>query len=194
MATVDVGVRTAEAVPETKTVFRVPSVSETDTAWPVRTLSAMRILFGAIFLFDGTLKWVLFATGQMQGVVAGEFYTPAWLTTNWVLFGTLIGLGETFGGLFLILGLFQRPAALWSALVMGLIWAFGGFGGYPSAIGASWGTAGYTDLGGDLMLALVFVFLAFVAPYAYGLAKAWKLRERFSGDGWRDRVLRGLLA
>ncbi len=192
MAAVDVGVRTAKGVSEAATVSRVQSISETDTTRTVRTLSTMRILFGAIFLVDGLLKWGLFATGQMQGVIDGEFYTPTWLTTNWVLIGALVGLGETFGGLFLILGLFQRPAALWSALVMGFIWAFGGFGGYPSAIGATWGTAGYTDLGGDLMLALVFVFLAF-APYAYGLAKTWKLRERFSGDGWRDRVLRGLL-
>ena len=192
MAAVEVGVRTAEGVPQTATVFRGRSISEFGTTQTVRTLSAIRIMFGAILLVDGILKWFLFATGQMQGVVDGEFYTPAWLTTNWVLFGALIGLGETFGGLFLALGLFQRPAAIWSALLMGFIWAFGGFGGYPSAIGASWSTAGYTDLGGDLMLALVFVFLAF-APYAYGLARAWKLRERFSGDGWRDRTLRLLL-
>ena len=192
MSVMNVDASAATGIPETATAFRVSSVAETDTGWAVRVLSATRILFGAIFLFDGILKWVLFATGQMQGVVDGEFYTPAWLTTNWVLFGTLVGLGETFGGLFLMLGIFQRPAALWSALVMGFIWAFGGFGGYPAAIGASWSTAGYTDLGGDLMLALVFLVLVF-APYAYGLAKVWKLRERFSGEGWRDRALRALL-
>jgi len=182
----------AAGIQETRAVFQGPLVSETETTGAVKTLSAMRILFGAIFLFDGMLKWVLFATGQMQGVIDGEFYTPAWLTTNWVLFGTLVGLGETFGGLLLVLGVFQRPAAVWSALVMGFIWAFGGFGGYPAAIGASWSTAGYTDPGGDLMLALVFVILVF-APYAYGLAPRWKLRERFSKDRWRDRLLRAIL-
>gem|GEM_PF-2697139 len=192
MTTVKGNVMAAAGIQETTTVFQVPSVSETETTRAVKTLSAMRILFGAIFLFDGILKWLLFATGQMQGIIDGMFYTPAWLTTNWVLFGTLVGLGETFGGLFLILGVFQRPAALWSALVMGLIWAFGGFGGYPAAIGASWSTAGYTDPGGDLMLALVFVILVF-APSAYGLASRWRLRERFSGDRWRDRLLRGIL-
>jgi uncharacterized membrane protein YphA (DoxX/SURF4 family) len=177
---------------ETAKVFQVPSVPGTNATGAVKTFSAMRILFGAIFLFDGILKWQLFATGQMQGVINGEFYTPVWLTANWVLFGTLVGVGETVGGLLLILGLFQRPAALWSAFVMGFIWAFGGFGGYPNAIGASWSTAGYTDMGGDLMLGLVFVVLAF-APYAYGLAKAWKLRERFNGSSMRDRFLRVLL-
>ncbi len=193
MTAVEGGATATAGIAETARVFQVTSVSEKETTRAMKTLSAMRILFGAIFLFDGILKWVLFATGQMQGVIDGEFYTPSWLTANFALFGALVGLGETFGGLFLVLGVFQRPAALWSALVMGFIWAFGGFGGYPSAIGASWSTAGYTDLGGDLMLALVFVVLAFAAPYAYGLAKAWKLRERFAGDGWRNRLLRAFL-
>ncbi len=192
MTTSHAGIQLAEEIRATAKVFQVPSAAETNARGTVKTLSAMRVLFGAIFLFDGILKWQLFATGQMQGVIDGQVYTPAWLTSNWVLFGTLVGLGETAGGLFLILGIFQRPAALWSALLMGFIWAFGGFGGFPSAIGASWNTAGYTDLGGDLMLSLVFVVLVF-APYAYGLAKAWKLRERFSGAGMRDRVLRALL-
>ena len=160
--------------------------------WQVNStklISAMRIVFGAIFLFDGLLKWYLITSGQMQGVVDGMYYAPSWLTDNWLAFGILVGLGETFGGLFLILGIFQRPAALWSFLVMASIWVFDGFGGYPSAIGASWGTAGYTDLGGDLMLGLVFLFLVF-APTAYGLSSHLRLPERIAtGDSLAAKIV-----
>ena len=146
--------------------------------------ATFRVLFGVIFLFDGILKWYLFASNQMQGVINGMYYTPAWLTANWLLFGVMIGLGETFGGIFLLVGIFQKPAALWSALVCFSIWAFGGFGGYPSAIGSSWSTAGYTDPGGDLMLAIVFLFIFAVAVWGknrYSLSARLRLQERFLG-------------
>ncbi len=153
--------------------------------------AAFRILFGVIFLFDGILKWYLLASNQMQGIIDGMggmiYYTPAWLTTNWFLFAVMVGLGETLGGVFLLLGIFQKPAALWSAFVCLSIWAFGGFGGYPSAIGSSWSTAGYTDPGGDLMLALVYLFIFAVATWGenrYSLSARLRLRERFiSGTG-----------
>lgn len=159
----------------------------------VKVISAMRIIFGAAFLFDGLMKWYLIATGQMQGVVDGMYYTPAWLTANWLAFGVITGLGETFGGLFLVLGIFQRPAAAWSFLVMFSIWVFGGFGGFPNAIGATWDTAGYTDLGGDIMFGLVFLFLVF-APTAYGLSSYLRLPERIAaGDSLREKVTRALV-
>ena len=144
--------------------------------------AAFRMLFGAVFLFDGFLKWYLFATNQMQGIFDGMYYTPAWLTSNWLLLGVMVGLGETFGGVFLLLGVFQKPAALWSALICLFIWAFGGFGGYPSAIGSSWSTAGYTDPGGDLMLAFVYLFVFAAAVWGvnrYSLSERLHLRERF---------------
>jgi uncharacterized membrane protein YphA (DoxX/SURF4 family) len=144
--------------------------------------SGIRIMFGAIWLFDGLLKWNLFALGQMQGVVDG--FGVSYLSANWVLVGTLVGLGETFGGLAMMVGFAPRLAAAWSAVIAGLIWAYGGFGG--------WGQAGYTDPGGDLMLALIFVGLLF-APYAYSLASHWKIRERLAGPGVGRRLLRALL-
>lgn len=149
----------------------------------VRTLSGMRMLFGAIFLFDGALKWVLFQQGQMQGVVQGFGFD--YLSANWVAVGATVGLGETLAGIAILVGLFQRPAAIAAASIMGLIWAFGGYNG--------WGQAGYTDLGGDLMLALVFVVLVFV-PTSYGLAARLRLRERWSGGTLRDRLLRFVVA
>ncbi|MCI4322393.1 MAG: DoxX family membrane protein, partial [Thermoplasmata archaeon] len=108
-----------------------------------------------------------------------------WLSNQWLLVGVLVGLGETAAGLAMVLGLFQRPAAIAAAGIMGAIWVFGGFNG--------WGQAGYTDPGGDLMLALVFVVLAF-APTAYGLASRWGLRARWSSGSVRDRALRLLVA
>ncbi|MCI4325341.1 MAG: DoxX family membrane protein [Thermoplasmata archaeon] len=152
-------------------------------ATSLRLVSAARILFGAIFLFDGCLKWYLLQQGQLQGVVQGFGIDS--LSANWLLVGVVVGIGETAAGAALLLGIFQRPAALSAAAIMGLIWAVGGYGG--------WGQPGYTDPGGDLMLALVFVVLAF-APTAYGVASRLGLRERWGSSSLTDRALRLLVA
>ncbi len=156
----------------------------------VRTMSAMRILFGAIFLFDGILKWVLFQQGTMQATVQGFGYSV--LSNNWVAVGVLVALGETFGGLFLLLGIFQRSAAIWSAAIMSSIWVLNGFDGAYTQAGG-WSFTGYTDPGGDLMLALVFVVLVF-APTAYGLAARLNLRARWGSSSLKDRLLRVFVA
>jgi uncharacterized membrane protein YphA (DoxX/SURF4 family) len=152
-----------------------------------KVLSGARILFGAVFLFDGLLKWDLFGTGQMQGIVQG--YGVDWLSSNWLAFGALVAIGETAAGAGLILGLFQRPSAFVAATIMMLIWGFGNL----SATGNYWGiSTGYTDPGGDLMLALVFGVLIF-APYSYGLASRFHLRERFSATSWTGKFARFLI-
>lgn len=154
----------------------------------VKTVSAARIMFGAIFLFDGLLKWLLFQQGNMQGVV--QSYGIDSLSNNWVLVGVLVGLGETVGGTALILGRFQRPAAIWSTAIMGAIWALGGYGGLYGSGGFT--LNGQTDPGGDLMLALVFLVLVFT-PYAYGVASRLHLRDRWPGASLKARILRFLV-
>jgi len=152
----------------------------------VKAFSGTRILFGLIFLFDGILKWQLIATNQMQGAVGmSNFYNIAVINNNWLAFGVLVGLGETIAGIGLLLGLFQKPSALIAAVVMFFIWGVGGYGGagYP----------GYTDPGGDLMLALIFVALVF-APTAYGLASRFRLPEKLAGPSIGRRLLRFLIA
>ena len=153
-----------------------------------KTMSAVRVLFGAIFLFDGVLKWILFQQGTMQATIQGFGYS--FLSNNWVAIGTLVALGETFGGILLIAGIFQRPAAIWCSAIMFAIWGLAGFDG-TYIQGTGWSFVGYTDPGGDLMLALVFVALIF-APYAYGLAPRFHLRERFAGSSVKDKILRFL--
>lgn len=161
--------------------------SKTANLTATKVLSGARILFGAIFLFDGIMKWVLFQQGTMQGVVQSSVsgYGATFIANNWVAFGVVIGVGETLAGLALMVGLFQRPAAIAAAGIMGFIWGYGGFGGF--------GSPGYTDPGGDLMLGLVFVVFAF-APAAYGLASRLRLPSRFAGSTLRNRVLRFLIA
>ena len=159
------------------------------TTLSVRAFSAMRLLFGAIFILDGSLKWVLFQQGTMQATIQSFGY--GFLSTHWVLFGALVALGETFGGIALVVGLFPRPAAMWSAAIMFSIWVAGGFGG-AYVLGIGWSFVGYTDPGGDLMLALTFVGLIF-APYAYSLASRLKLRDRWSGPSVREKLLRFLV-
>ena len=161
---------------------------------PQKVLAAMRVVFGFAFLLDGLLKWVLFAQGNMQATIAGMTIAPSFIVSNWVFFGVMVGLGETFGGLFLILGIFQRPAAAWSMVIMFSIWLLGGLGGWydPSA---GWVTAGQTDLGGDLMLMLVFLFLVFVPTSAYSLSQRLRLPERLaSGNTFKDRFVRTVVS
>lgn len=155
----------------------------------IRTYSAMRILFGAVFLLDGIFKWILFQQGTMQATVQSFGYSA--LSDHWMLFGALVALGETAGGLSMIVGLFQRPAAMWSAAIMFSIWIAGGFGG-AYTLGTGWSFAGYTDPGGDLMLAFAFSVLVF-SPYAYSLASRLKLRDRWGGASLRERALRFLV-
>ena len=154
----------------------------------IRAYSGMRILFGAVFVLDGMLKWFLFQQGTMQATVQSFGYDA--LSNNWVVFGTLVALGETMGGLALIVGLFQRPAAIWSAMIMLSIWVAGGFGG-AYVLGTGWSFVGYTDPGGDLMLAFAFLVLIF-SPYAYSLASRLKLRDRWSGSSIGAKLLRFL--
>ena len=151
--------------------------------------SGLRILFGAVFLFDGLLKWVLFQQGTMQGVVQGFGYD--YLSNNWVLVGVLVGLGETLAGAALMVGLFQRPAAIASAGIMMAIFGFGGWGGIYSP-DAGWSFVGYTDPGGDLMLVFVFVMLVF-SPYAYSIASRYHLRDRFPGSSIGAKLARFLV-
>lgn len=159
-----------------------------------KLLVSFRIVFGMVFLFDGILKWALLATGNMQATVVGQWAfssnPPAWLAANWMVFGTMVAVGETFGGLFLILGIFQRPAALWSFLIMFSIWVFGGFGGWYAAPGIGY----QTDPGGDLMLALVFLLLVFLPTSAYSLSSYLRIRERLApGETMKDKFLRTIL-
>jgi uncharacterized membrane protein YphA (DoxX/SURF4 family) len=173
------------------------AVTVSDSSTALRTVSATRILFGAIFLFDGILKWILIQQGTMQGVVQGSvlgtanpLYGSDFIANNWLAFGVLIGVGETLAGAALLLGIFQRPAALAGAGIMGFIWAYGGFGGF---VWNGFWQSGFTDPGGDLMLALVFAVLVF-APAAYGLASRFHLRERLAGGTLGRKLARFLVA
>jgi uncharacterized membrane protein YphA (DoxX/SURF4 family) len=152
-----------------------------------KVLSGARILFGAIFLFDGILKWDLYATGQLQGIVQG--YGVSYLSNNWLLFGLLVACGETLAGGALLVGLFQRPAAIAATTIMMFIWGYGNLQVTGNYLGVS---TGYTDPGGDLMLALVFGVLIF-APSAYGLASRYHLAERFSATTWTGKFARFLV-
>jgi uncharacterized membrane protein YphA (DoxX/SURF4 family) len=174
---------------EHRSLEAVVPVNERTAQNAAKTLSAMRVLFGVIFLFDGILKWILIEQGTMQATI--QVFGISYLSSNWSAVGTLTALGETFGGIALIAGIFQRPAAIWCSVIMFGIWGFGGFDG-AYVQGTGWSFTGYTDPGGDLMLALVFLVLVF-APYAYGLASRYRLRDRFPTGSIKDRLLRFLV-
>lgn len=104
----------------------------------------------------------------------------------------LVAVGETVAGIALRTGLFQRVGATIGAGVMLSILTFGGHGG-AKLWGNGWSLTGYTDPGGDLMPALLFVVLVF-APTAYGVASRLRLRERWNGSSLRNRAPRFLVA
>lgn len=67
----------------------------------------MRITFGAIFAMDGIFRWILFQPGLAQGTIVGQnAFGFAFLHSDWFTLGRRVALGETFGGLALIFGLF----------------------------------------------------------------------------------------
>ncbi len=150
---------------------------------------AVRIVFGAVFLIDGILKWVLMSQGALSSAVLGMYFSTPAMASQSLLLGILVGLGETFGGLFLMLGIFQRPAALWSSAIMLAIYVMGGFDSWYT------GFSGKVDLGGDLSLSLVYIMLTLVVPLRFGLSSHFHLPERIAPkDTSFHRLVRALVA
>jgi nitrite reductase (NO-forming) len=130
---------------------------------------AARVLFGAVWAIDATLKWLPGFRHGFGAMVAGEAQgQPGWLVP-WFHFwarvtasapgtyATLTALAETAIALCLIFGVLQRAGWIFGGVFAVLIWGVGeGFGGpYGS---------GSTDIGCAVIYAVMFAVLALAVP------------------------------
>jgi uncharacterized membrane protein YphA (DoxX/SURF4 family) len=147
--------------------------------WPrnahvLKTL--FRILFGAIWVIDGSLKFASGFVDAFAGSISGDGQ-PAWLQ-GWFTFWSnavngdpafwvyLVGSLEIALGLALIFGFMRKIAYVGGAILSLFIWAV------PEGFGGPYGP-GSTDIGTGAMYALLFLSLILINA-TYGPSK-WSL-------------------
>jgi thiosulfate dehydrogenase (quinone) large subunit len=153
----------------------------------IRRYWIIRLLFGAIWGIDATLKWLPgFRDQYLSMVQAAGQGQPSWLAPFFHfmvsavrpapgLFAILTALAETAICLSLLLGVAQRAGFIFGGAFAVLIWGAGeGFGG-PYGMGS-------TDIGCAIMYTVLFVALAVAVPRAVraaapsldaGLVRRW---------------------
>lgn len=150
-----------------------------DAWWPrnaqvLKTL--FRVLFGAIWLIDGSLKFAAGFVDAFAGSISGAGQ-PAWLQgwfTYWAnavngdpaFWVYLVGSLELLLGLALIFGFVRKITYVCGALLSLFIWAV------PEGFGGPYGP-GSTDIGTGAMYALLFVALMLINA-TYGPSR-WSL-------------------
>lgn len=157
-------------------------------AWPK---SAVRVVFGTIWLIDAILKWQpAFRAeylGMLQDAAKGQ---PAWLAPWFhfvsstisaapTVFAYLTAIIETLIAVALILGFARKLVYILASVFSVVIWATAeGFGG-PY-------TAGATDIGSAIIYTFVFLSLLAVnyqaGPSRFSLD--WLIEKR--SPGWRS--------
>jgi uncharacterized membrane protein YphA (DoxX/SURF4 family) len=126
--------------------------------------SVFRVIFGAIWIIDGSLKFAPGLVGQFAGMVrdagAGQ---PAWLGP-WFSFWSVqaaanpafwvysTGVAELAVGLALLFGFMRKIAYAGGVLLSLLIWAV------PEGFGGPYGP-GSTDIGTGIVYAILFLTL-----------------------------------
>lgn len=142
-----------------------------------------RVLFGVIWLIDGTLKFAPGFADSLPGQVQAQI-RPGWLhdwfvfwfnqvSANPSLYATLVGTFEVLIGLGLVFGFMRKIVYVAGAILSLFIWAV------PEGFGGTYGP-GSTDIGTGAAYALVFVALI-VINATYGTSR-WSL------DYWLERA------
>lgn len=105
---------------------RIPRPSATSSGWPLDLgLFSVRLGLGVVFMFHGAQKMFGWFGGKGLGGLI-EAYGP--------VVGSLVGIGEFFGGLGLLVGLLSRFSAASIILIMaGAIVNVHGQYGFPMA-------------------------------------------------------------
>lgn len=144
--------------------------SGVEQGWWVRNAeslkSAFRIVFGFVWLVDGTLKFTSgFVNSFPAAVATAQSNSPAWLSgwysfwvtqanANPMLIVDTVGILELLLGVVLVLGLLRKIAYAGGVVLSLLIWAVPeGFGGPYQ------GGSGGTDVGAGIVYALLFLGL-----------------------------------
>jgi thiosulfate dehydrogenase (quinone) large subunit len=151
--------------------------------WKQRSIAALRILFGLIWVVAAWLKWApdfqnSFAS-QVSGAESGQpGIVQGWITfwaniinTNPLLFARLEGGLETAIAIFLIFGVLSNLTYFLGILLSLGIWSIAeGFGG-PYVSGQS------TDVGTALPYAVIFAVLLVVSAGRYYSVDHWLTRR-----------------
>jgi thiosulfate dehydrogenase [quinone] large subunit len=127
--------------------------------------TALRMLFGVVWLVDAFFKWQPGFRDSFSGVLRGMVTSQPGIIRPWFQFWALLAthtgqllpdmtaITETAIGVALIVGVARRPVYIIGALYALFVWAVGeGFGG-PYALGIS------TDVGAALIYTFVFASL-----------------------------------
>ncbi len=172
----------------------VARLQESADNWFVRHVAAlktaMRVVFGLVWLIDGLLKFQPGVSDSLAGMISDAGHgQPAWLqpwfsfwsqtvSANPAFFATSIGLVEVALALALILGLFRKIAYTGGFFLSLVIWSV------PEGFGGPYGP-GSTDIGTGIIYAFVFLLLmilnATFGPSRWSLDAAIEARW----PGWR---------
>src|ERR1700680_1953132 len=114
-------------------------------------IGAIFIFFGWHNLFAGESSWT--KIGQAIGSLGIHFYPAIW--------GLIASLAEFGGGIFLVLGLFFRPAVIFLALTM--------FVAFASSFKAE--PHNYTYFSRPLEMFCIAIVFLFVGPGKYSMAR-----------------------
>ena len=142
--------------------------------------SGVRIVFGLIWLIDGSFKFQSGFAAQFSVSPSG---VPGWLTGWYSFWGNIVnpdpapwvyGIGaiEVLLGLALVFGFLQKVASSGGFVLSLFIWAV------PETFGAPYGPSS-TDIGTGVVYAIAFLFLLALNA-AYG-TDPWSL------DAWIER-------
>ncbi len=146
----------------------VARLQESADSWFVRHVAAlktaMRIVFGIVWLIDGLLKFQPGVSDSLAGMISDAgLGQPAWLqpwfsfwsqtvSANPAFFTASIGLLEVLLALALILGFLRKIAYTGGFFLSLIIWSV------PEGFGGPYGP-GSTDIGTGIIYAFVFLFL-----------------------------------
>jgi thiosulfate dehydrogenase (quinone) large subunit len=135
------------------------------TRFDRKPATALRVLFGVVWLVDAFFKWQPGFRGSFAAMIQGMVSSQPGIIRPWFQFWALLAthtgqllpdataITETAIGLALVLGIARRPVYVIGAMYALFVWAVGeGFGG-PYALGIS------TDVGAALIYAFVFACL-----------------------------------
>jgi uncharacterized membrane protein YphA (DoxX/SURF4 family) len=142
--------------------------------------TALRVVFGLVWVIDGALKFTSgFVSGFPGAVQTASGNAPAWLSgwygfwvpqanANPALIVYTVGILELVLGLALLAGFLRKIAYVGGVALSLLIWAV------PEGFGGPYGSgAGGTDVGTGVIYALVFVGLIIINS-TFG-ASRWSL-------------------
>jgi len=143
--------------------------------WRLRSLAALRIIFGSIWALDAWFKWQPSFANYLAGYLTQTASSQLSAHTTWMTFGfqtlnlnphffaNLIAITETGTALGLILGTFKNLTCSIGIFLSLLLWSVAGGFGRPYGQGA-------TDIGIVIISVLVFTGLLLSdSSFSFGL-------------------------